>query len=126
MKLTHNICVSLCNNEYFDHLDKEDCECLRQFSDFDESFTKVNLDEYYNTNDPFVKWQDKHFKYFDEVVEYYDLEKGYENKTLILNIDGKLYGLSYTYSPVWSEYNEELKEYESYEETITKYRRKSN
>lgn len=41
----------------------------------------------------------------DDIVNYRDLEKGYEERTLILKYKDTIFGLDYTYS-VWTDWNE--------------------
>lgn len=40
----------------------------------------------------------------DDLVNYRDLEKGYEERTLIFKYKGEIYGLDYDYS-VWEDWN---------------------
>ena len=41
----------------------------------------------------------------DDIVNYRDLEKGYEERTLILKYKDTIFGLDYTYS-AWTDWNE--------------------
>ena len=47
----------------------------------------------------------KEIEVLDDIVNYRDLEKGYEERTLILKYKDTIFGLDYTYS-VWTDWNE--------------------
>lgn len=63
--------------------------------------TAIEIEDKINT---IYAYLSKEILVLDDLVNYRDLEKGYEERTLILKYKGEIYGLDYDYS-VWDNWN---------------------
>lgn len=63
--------------------------------------TAIEIEDKINT---IYAYLSKEILVLDDLVNYRDLEKGYEERTLIFKYKGEIYGLDYDYS-VWEDWN---------------------
>ena len=104
-------------------------ELIRKIDDFIWQFIRSSIKTDYNESFMFelMEFIDFIYNSYDKDIEYYDLEKSYEEVEYIFKdpATGKLYRLSGYWTP-WDGFepnNYNFEEVESYEKTIIKYRK---
>jgi hypothetical protein len=72
-------------------------DCIEDYDDYLSPELKA-IEDWDDRTEAFVKFLDEHIKLIDTITDYYDLEDGYEDNVLILDVDGEIIGVPFSYS----------------------------